>query len=223
MNFCYIITSSFLITGLSNVNFLEVISSLHKSLDPIDMLDGRSSCDRLESLSIACSASSFFSEFGLVTKESFARIFSSRVFDSPTVLKGNDISSVINAVGVLSKLLSGSISVRLFSSFIICTSGFAVDWLVHPDLFKFEVCSFGGENTNEVFALSKSLSESKQKQKRIWFWYSRNISCMYLIEKQYYTVYALEYSPVILELRSEFIATAVSVASLTAPYDFGGL
>ena len=46
---------------------------------------------------------------------------------------------------------------------------------------------------------------------------------MYLIEKQYYTVYALEYSPVILELRSEFIATAVSVASLTAPYDFGGL
>ena len=161
MKYWYIITSSFFITGLSNVNFLEIISSLHQSLDPMDMLDGRSPCDRLESCSMAYSSLSLFNKFGLVTKESFAKIISSLVLDSATVLKGNDFSSVINAVGVLSKLLSCSISVRLSSSGIICASGFAVDWLLKPDLSKFEVCSFGGENTNDVFALSKSLSESK--------------------------------------------------------------
>ena len=162
MDCWYIITSSFLITGLSNVNFLEIISALHKSLDAMDMLVGRSPCDLMESCSLACSYSSFFKEFGLATKESFSKIISSLVLDSPTVLTGKDFSSVINDVGVLSKLLSGSISVRPSSSLNICTSGFAVDWLLQPDLFKLEVCSFGGENTNDVFALSKSLSESKK-------------------------------------------------------------
>ena len=162
MSYWYIITSSFLITGLSNVNFLEIISVLHQSLDPIDMLDGRSPSDLLESCSMTCSSSSFFNKFGLVTRESFAKIVSSLVLDSLSALKDNDFSSVINAVGVLPKLLSGSISVRRSSSCSICTSGFSVDWLLQLDVFRFEACSFGGENTNDVFALSKSLSESKK-------------------------------------------------------------
>ena len=162
MDCWYIITSSFLITRLSKVNFLEIISALHKSLDAMGMLVGRSPCSLMESCSMACSDSSFFNEFGLETKESCSKTISSLVLDSSTVLAGIDFSSVINAVGVISKLPSGSISVRLSSSFIICTSGFAVGWLLQPDLFKLEVCSFGGENTNDVFALSKSLSESKK-------------------------------------------------------------